>query len=296
MTPPPARPIRSTTNRWRQRLSRSYTAATPTTLCTSTVSSTTPSANTCSGQDQARLPWPTTIGARQPNWAVIERVYERGGYEGETRITQAEYETVRLDPYVTEAETALAGVLSQRDNAVFVFPGGAGGNIAVETWTAVAQWDLQEDDGVMHAVRYGLDEDDAEQSQTLANLKSRATSAAASDNLAGSRVATISGITQHYQDIGAYGDITPDSETTTFTPNQPPPVSACRDSSVISGFALVARLRRPAGHQRRPSERRAAQLEQESRVGQLDRSDYRWLTHEGDWHCPPQQRSTRDHS
>jgi hypothetical protein len=220
---------------------------------------------------------PTTVTVayyhwtREPSWSLIERIYERGGYEGDTRITQTEYETVRLDPYVREAQTALAGIVSQRDNVIFVFPGGAGGNIAVETWTAVAQWDLQQDDGVMYAVRYGLDEGDAEQLQTLANLKSRVTTAAASDSLSGSRVTTIPGITQHYGDVGAYGDITPDDETITFAPNQPPPILACRDSSAILGFAL----QRTASYPGHTGRKRIAQLEQEPPDGELDRRDHR---------------------
>ncbi len=220
---------------------------------------------------------PTTVTVayyhwtREPSWSLIERIYERGGYEGDTRITQTEYETVRLDPYVREAQTALAGIVSQRDNVIFVFPGGAGGNIAVETWTAVAQWDLQQDDGVTYAVRYGLDEGDAEQLQTLANLKSRVTTAAASDSLSGSRVTTIPGITQHYGDVGAYGDITPDDETITFAPNQPPPILACRDSSAILGFAL----QRTASYPGHTGRKRIAQLEQEPPDGELDRRDHR---------------------
>ena len=76
----------------------------------------------------------------------------------------------------------------------------------------------------MYAIRYGLDDNDPEQSQTLANLKTRVKTAAASDALAGGRVATISGLTQHYRDIGAYGDITPYNDSDgTFTPAHPPP-------------------------------------------------------------------------
>ena len=61
---------------------------------------------------------------REPSWAVIERVYDREGQGEDTRVTQAEYEAVRFDPYVQDSETALATAISQRDNVVFVFPGG----------------------------------------------------------------------------------------------------------------------------------------------------------------------------
>ena len=45
----------------------------------------------------------------------------------------------------------------------------------------------------------------------------------------------MSGLTQYYRDIGAYGDITPgDGETTTFTPAQPPPVYAPAPASLTA--------------------------------------------------------------
>ena len=57
---------------------------------------------------------------------------------------------------------------------------GAHNAIAVEAWQAVEQWDLQTDeDDVVHAVRYGVPASDPESAQTLANLKSRVTAAAA---------------------------------------------------------------------------------------------------------------------
>ena len=41
------------------------------------------------------------------------------------------------------------------------------------------------------------------------------------------RIANVSGLTQYYRDMGAYGDITPDDgSTTTFTPAPPPPMHA----------------------------------------------------------------------
>ena len=79
-------------------------------------------------------------------------------------------------------------------------------------------------------LRYGVHEGDPEHSQTLADLKSRITTAAAADDFADYRIANVSGLTQYYRDIGAYGDITPDDGSTeTFTPSQPPSVAGVRD-------------------------------------------------------------------
>ena len=109
----------------------------------------------------------------------------------------------------------------------------------------MAQWDLQTDDeGTVNAVRYGRFEGDPEHTQTLANLKSRVTTAAPSDSFANSRIGNVGGLTQYYRDIGAYGNITPDDgETTPFTPSQPPPVYApapaslwLRDNSLSGGI------------------------------------------------------------
>ena len=123
---------------------------------------------------------------------------------------------------------ALEGMLQEavggRQGVVFLAPMGAHNAIAVEAWQAVAQWDVQTaDDGTVNAVRYGAPEGDPEHTQTLANLKSRINTAAASDDYSDDRIANISGLTQYYRDIGAYGDITPgDGSTATFTPAQPP--------------------------------------------------------------------------
>ena len=87
----------------------------------------------------------------------------------------------------------------------------------------------------MNAVRYGAPQGDPEYTQTLANLKSRITAAATTDSLADDRIANVSGLTQYYRDIGAYGDITPDDgSTATFTPSQPPPVLTCAGVDAVS--------------------------------------------------------------
>ena len=108
--------------------------------------------------------------------------------------------------------------------------------IAVEAWQVVAQWDLQTDeDEVVQAVRYGTPEGDPEHTQTLANPKSRITAATTGDASTGNRIANVSGLTQYYRDIGAYGDITPDDvSTATFTPAQPPPAYDCANGTAVT--------------------------------------------------------------
>ena len=45
----------------------------------------------------------------------------------------------------------------------------------------------------------------------------------------------MSGLTQYYRDIGAYGDITPgDGSTATFTPAQPPPAYSCASGTAVT--------------------------------------------------------------
>ena len=120
---------------------------------------------------------------------------------------------------------------------------GAHHAIAVEAWQAVAQWDLQTDDqGTVNAVRYGAPQHDPEHTQTLANLKNRITTATTATSTATTtpeRIANVSGLTQYYRDIGAYGDITPDDGSTeTFTPSQPPSVPTCAGADAVSNPRL----------------------------------------------------------
>ena len=118
---------------------------------------------------------------------------------------RSEYEA-NLDRMVESAESWLSDVLEGRESLVFLAPVGAHDAIAVEVWQAIEQWDVQrEPDGTVNAVRFGVPENHPEHTQTLANLKSRITTAASSDAFAGSRIANVSGVTQYYRDIGAYG-------------------------------------------------------------------------------------------
>ena len=161
--------------------------------------------------------------------------HDYGSFGDEPLMSEGEYEA-HLDEMVMESEAALAEMIGNRESVVFLAPMGAHNAIAVEAWQAVEQWDLQMDDeGVVHAVRYGVPEGDPEQTQTLANLKTRITTAAASDAFADDRIANASGLTQYYRDIGAYDDITPDDGSTdTFTPAQPPAPYTCANGTAVT--------------------------------------------------------------
>ena len=164
-------------------------------------------------------------------WAIEQRIW---GDQTPENLARDEYEAARLHPRREHAKEQLETAVYGRDNVMFIHPAGGAGNIAVEVWTVGAQWDLQMVNGVLTAVRYAVSQDEAEYSQTFDNLKSRVTTAAATDALAGKRVVTIAGIAQHYRDLGAYGDITPyDGEAVMFTPSKPPPVQVCGDDTAL---------------------------------------------------------------
>lgn len=158
-----------------------------------------------------------------------------GEYGDEPLMAEGEYQAA-LQEAVAEVESLLTDILEDRESVVFLAPMGAHGAIAIEAWQVIAQWDLQIDDNdVVHAVRYGTLEGDPEHTQTLTNLKSRVTTAAAGDAFAGKRITNVSGVTQYYKDIGAYDDITPDDGSSdTFTPAQPPPPLECASGTAVA--------------------------------------------------------------
>ena len=101
----------------------------------------------------------------------------------------------------------------------------------------MAQWAVVTDDGgVVQTVRDDTPEGDPEHTQTLANLTSRITTAAAGDGHATTRVTTVGGLQTHYRTtLLAYADITPgDGATTTFTPKQPPAAPTCTNGTVFA--------------------------------------------------------------
>ena len=86
---------------------------------------------------------------------------------------------------------------------------------------------VTDDDDVVQAIRDDTPAGDPEHTQTLANLTSRITTAAAADAHATTRVTTVGGLQTHYRTtLLAYADITPgDGQTTTFSPVQPTTVT-----------------------------------------------------------------------
>ena len=163
-----------------------------------------------------------------PSYDIYQEQLEAGLGMVEGAQTPLEYEDA-LRRRAAEFEAPLINAVGDREGVVFIAPLGAHGDISVEAWQAVAQWELQEDaEGLLHAARYGAPRHDPEYTQTYDNLKSRVTRATSSDSLADDRVPTVDGLKGYYREIGAYSDITPDDGSDdVFTPAEPPPVSDC---------------------------------------------------------------------
>ena len=117
---------------------------------------------------------------------------ELGGAAYGEEYTEAEYRA-ELDRVAQEAVSLLTPLFGNRETVLFLTPlAGAQLNrsIAVEGWSALPAYDLQmAEDGTVNAVAYGVPDGHPEQKLTLANLKSRVTTAAASDAAAGERTA-----------------------------------------------------------------------------------------------------------
>ena len=175
-----------------------------------------------------------------PMYQQVQRFYrELGSSAYGEEYTEAEYRA-ELDRVAHEAVTLITPIFQGRETVLLLAPVAAaqlGHTIAVEGWGVVAMYGLQMDgDGTVSAAAYGVPDGDPEQTLALANLKSRVTTAAASDAAAGERIANITGLTQYYRDIGAYEDITPyDGEDNPFTPAQPPAatITQCRNGGAV---------------------------------------------------------------
>ena len=167
------------------------------------------------------------------SYDLYRRAHTAGEFGSATLMSESAYEAA-LYQAVWDAEAALSGIVEGRESVVFLAPMGAHHAIAIEAWQVVAQWDVQTVDGTVNAVRYGAYEGDPEHTQTLANLKTRITTAAADDDFSDDRIANVSGLQAYYTTIGAYEDITPDDgQTTTFTPAQPPPMRPCANGTAV---------------------------------------------------------------
>ncbi len=171
-----------------------------------------------------------TVGYNVPfsqsrSYDLLKRSLAAGDSVLESLPTESEYEQM-LAGQLAELQSILVDLLEGRSAVVFLAPMGAYGDVAIEAWQAVEQWDLQiDEEGAVNAVRYGADIDDPEYSQNLADLRARITATAASDMFADSRIEKIDGLADYYREIGAYDDLTPDDGSDdTFTPSQPPSV------------------------------------------------------------------------
>ena len=172
--------------------------------------------------------------AESKSYDLYWRAHAAGEYGSDALMSEAEHEAAQ-EAVVFAAEEGLAGLLGTREAVLFVAPLGAHNAVAVEAWQVVDQWDLQTVDGTVNAVRYGALEGDPEHTQTLTNLKTRTTIAAASDAFASSRIANANGLNSYYRTLGAYGDIDPsDGATTTFTPEAPPPAMTCAGGTAVT--------------------------------------------------------------
>ncbi len=168
------------------------------------------------------------------SYDLYVREHAAGTYGDAALQTRGAYEA-GLQAQVVAAETSLSEEIGGREAVVFLAPMGAHNAIGFEAWQAVASWAVVTDDaGVVQAVRDDTPAGDPEHTQTLANLTSRITAAAANDGQSATRATGVSGLTQEYRDLGAYADITPgDGQTTTFTPKQPPAAPTCTNGTVI---------------------------------------------------------------
>ena len=168
------------------------------------------------------------------SYELYRREHEAGTFGTNALQARGDYEA-SLQDIVVAAEEALAAEIGGQERIVFLAPMGAHHAIAFEAWQAVAHWDVVTVDLTVNAVRVGAPAGDPEHTQTLANLTSRITTAAASDAHATTRIADVSGLQAHYRTMGAYGDITPgDGETTTFTPAQPPAAPTCTNGTAVT--------------------------------------------------------------
>ena len=167
--------------------------------------------------------------AQSRSYDLYKRSHTAGKYGDDALLSASEFAAEQSE-IVSQTESDMRRAVEDRESVVFLAPMGAHNAIAIEVWQAVAQWDLQQVDGAVNAVRYGTDAQDVEHVQVLSSLKSRVVTAAAGDSFAGKRIGNVSGLTGYYRGIGAYGNIGPfgtgaavgGASENLFTPAQPP--------------------------------------------------------------------------
>ena len=170
------------------------------------------------------------------SYNLYKKDHETGGWDDHDSelMTQENYQLTEIDQPLADAQTELRNQVNGRKSVLLLAPAGAQRNISIEAWEATAQWDIQEQDGELLAVRYGIYEEHPEHTQTLQTLKNRISNAAATDAHANTRIANVSDLTQYYRDIGAYDDIPPDDGSDdTFMPAMPPPPFSCDGTTAV---------------------------------------------------------------
>ena len=166
------------------------------------------------------------------SYYLYAKAHDAGDYGEATAITQTQYEANMLTA-LTQAQTALQPAPNTGQKVILLAPMGAHHAIAFEAWQIVAQWPVSEnDDATLFITRPELPPYEADHQVQMVDLKSRIT--AATTGTAETLVPNVSGLTQYYRDIGAYGDITPDDGSTdTFMPAMPPSMPACAGSTAV---------------------------------------------------------------
>ena len=169
-----------------------------------------------------------------PSYSLYVRGHEANDYGDETLRSKTDHLAL-MEDIANSAKTELGKIAANGEAVVFLAPMGAHHAIAFETWQIVAEWTVQDNgDGTSTVTKYNTGTHDPEYQQSLDNLKSRVTTAAANDDFADARITSGAGLTQYYRDIGAYDDITPgDGSDATFMPAMPPPAPTCAGSTAV---------------------------------------------------------------
>ena len=179
------------------------------------------------GPDTVTVSYPSTTTSQMPSWELLSSHRPHLDWYADHDVVSREHYLDHTLSYIDRLRWEyIATSLHNRDTIVFLHPQLSDGNLAVETWSAIAHWDIQRyEAGQLMAIRHGgYNGNSGEYAQPLKQLRDRITTAATQDMLAGDRLTTINEITEHYRKLGAYGDLNPyDESRETFTPAQPPP-------------------------------------------------------------------------
>ena len=169
-----------------------------------------------------------------PSYDLYLKTHTAGDYGDQTLMTREDHQA-QMSNLAATAKTNLTEYAGTNESIIFIAPMGAHNAIAFEAWQSAALWPLQANpEGTLSIIRTELSSSNPDHQISLTDLKSRITTAAATDAHANTRIANVSGLSQYYRDIGAYDDITPnDGSDDTFMPAMPPPMPTCADSTAV---------------------------------------------------------------